>query len=148
MLSRVVLQVSTKGEATGSDKQYSFNIPAPKEFTALHLFEAAIDLLILVPTGQDWRKDHLLSLAGVFITKREDVVHIALERYLKVHPEIDTSILHLDRDAIVRGVTQSIVNGLGKQYAILDELLEYGNGMNDSLIHHLIKIQAKEAHTR
>ena len=62
-----------KGEATGSDKQYSFNIPAAKESTTVHLFEAAIDLLSYATmeyrAGRDWHKDHLLSLAGVFITK-------------------------------------------------------------------------------
>ena len=138
-----------KGEATGSDKQYSFNIPAVKESTTLHLFEAAIDLLSYATmeyrAGRDWHKDHLLSLAGVFITKREDVVPVALERYLKVHPEIDTIILHLDRDAIGRGATQGIINGLGKQYAIRDELPEYGNDMNDTLRYQLMM---KEAHAR
>ena len=76
-----------KGEVTGSDKQYSFNIPAAKESTTVHLFEAAIDLLSYATmeyrAGRDWHKDHLLSLAGVFITKREDVVPVALERYLR-----------------------------------------------------------------
>ena len=138
-----------KGEATGSDKQYSFNIPAAKESTTLHLFEAAIDLLSYATmeyrAGRDWRKDHLLSLAGVFITKREDVVPVAVERYLKVHPKIDTIILHLDRDVIGRGAAQGIINGLGKQYAIHDELPEYGNDMNDTLRYQLMM---KEAHTR
>ena len=141
-----------KGEATGSDKQYSFNIPAAQESTTLHLFEAAIDLLSYATleyrAGRDWHKDHLLSLAGVFVTKHEDVVPVALERYLKVHPEIDNIILHLDRDAIGRGAAQGIINGLGKQYAIQDVLPEYGNDMNDSLLHQLMKTQAKEAHTR
>ena len=141
-----------KGEATGSDKQYSFNIPAEKGSTTLHLFEAAVDLLSYATmeyrAGRDWHKDHLLSLAGVFITKREDVVPVALERYLKVHPQIDTISLHLDRDAIGRGAAQGIINGLGKQYIIQNELPEYGNDMNDALLHHLRKQQMKEAHTK
>ncbi len=33
-----------KGEGNGSDKRYSFNIPAPGSST-LHVFESAIDLL-------------------------------------------------------------------------------------------------------
>jgi len=138
-----------KGEATGSDKQYSFNIPTAKESTTLHLFEAAIDLLSYATmeyrAGRDWNKDHLLSLAGVFVTVREDVVPVALERYLRVHPEIDTLILHLDRDAIGRGAAQGIINGLGKQYAIRDELPEYGNDVNDTLRY---QIMMKEAHAR
>ena len=141
-----------KGEATGSDKQYSFNIPAAKESTSVHLFEAAIDLLSYATmeyrAGRDWHKDHLLSLAGVFITKRENVVPVALERYLKVHPEIDTIILHLDRDAIGRGAAQGIISNLGKRYIVQDELPEYGNDMNDTLIHHLMRFQTREANTR
>jgi hypothetical protein len=40
---------------------------------------------------------------------------------------------------------EGIVNGLGKQYAIQDELPEYGNDMNDTLRY---QIMMKEAHTR
>ena len=141
-----------KGEATGSDKRYSFNIPAAKGSTVLHLFEAAIDLLsyatIEYRAGRDWHRDHLLSLAGVFVTKRKDVVPVALQRYLSVHPEIDSIVLHLDRDAVGRGAAQGIINSLGKQYAIQDKLPDHGNDMNDALLHHLSNIQQKEAHVR
>jgi len=51
----------------------------------------------------------------------------------------------LDRDAIGRGAAQGIINGLGKQYAIQDELPEYGNDMNDTLRY---QIMMKEAHAR
>lgn len=33
------------GDAGGSDKNYSFSIPAEGKSTTVHLFEAAIDLL-------------------------------------------------------------------------------------------------------
>ncbi len=69
---------SFKGEATGSDKHFSFSIPSAQPSERLHLFESAIDLLSYATlahlSGQDWRKVHLLSLAGVFKTKRENVV--------------------------------------------------------------------------
>ena len=82
-----------KGEVTGSDKHYSFSISAPQESGRLHLFESAIDLLsyatLTLGRGWDWQKDSLLSLAGVYQTKRENVVPIALSRYLQ---EIPTSI--------------------------------------------------------
>ena len=141
-----------KGEATGSDKQYSFNIPAADKSNKLHLFEAAIDLLSYATMEyravRDWNRDHLLSLAGVFIAKREAVVPAALERYLKLHPEIDTIILHLDRDAVGRGAAQGIINELGKQYAIRDELPEYGKDVNDALIHQVMRSQTKEIQIR
>ena len=140
-----------KGDATGSDKRYSFHISAAKGSTTLHLFEAAIDLLSYATmeyrAGRDWHKDHLLSLAGVFIAKNEDVVPVALERYLQVHPQIRNIVLHLDRDAVGRGAAQGIIKSLGKDYTIHDQLPEYGNDMNDTLIHR-IKEQAKERHER
>lgn len=138
-----------KGEASGSDKQYSFNIPAERETTVLHLFEAAIDLLnyatLEYRAGRNWRRDHLLSLAGVFQTKRKGVVPVALQRFLRTHPEIRSLHLHLDKDAVGRGAAEGIVTGLGQQYEIVDEPPECGNDMNDTLLHHLMKLRAKEA---
>lgn len=140
-----------KGEASGSDKQYSFNITAEKESAALHLFEAAIDLLsyatIEYRAGRDWKRDHLLSLAGVFKTKRKNVVPVALQRFLNTHPEVRSLHLHLDNDAVGRGATGGIIGGLGQQYEVIDEPPEFGNDMNDDLLYRL-KIQAKEENVR
>lgn len=62
------------GDATGSDKHYSFGIPAAEESDRLHLFESAVDLLsygtLLKLYGKDWRSDNLLSLAGVYRPKK------------------------------------------------------------------------------
>ena len=139
-----------KGEATGSDKQYSFNIPAAQESTELHVFEAAIDLLSYATmeyrAGRDWRKDHLLSLAGVFKTERKDVVPVALQRFLKAYPQVKALHLHLDNDEIGRGATAGIMAGLGQEYKIVDEPPEYGNDMNDTLQYQLMK--TKEVPTR
>ena len=64
-----------KGEAYGSDKHFSFSIPAKSESDVLHLFESAIDLLsyatLCKQEGIDWQRDHLLSLAGVYRPKAE-----------------------------------------------------------------------------
>ena len=64
-----------KGEATGSDKHFSFSIADPGDSGHLHLFESAIDLLsfatIQLEEGRDWKQDAFLSLAGVFPYKRE-----------------------------------------------------------------------------
>jgi len=141
-----------KGEATGSDKQYSFNIPATQETTELHVFEAAIDLLSYATleyrAGRDWRKDHLLSLAGVFKTERKDVVPVALQRFLKVYPQINTLHLHLDNDEIGRGAAAGIMAGLGQAYKIVDEPPEYGNDMNDTLRWEIEHEQRKELDAR
>ena len=58
------------GDANGSDKHYSFGIPAATASDTLHLFESAVDLLsygtLQKLDGKDWRSENLLSLAGVY----------------------------------------------------------------------------------
>lgn len=128
-----------KGEANGSDKRFSFSIPAPGSNT-VHLFESAIDLLsygtMLKLAGQDWRQDHLLSLAGVFKPKeniQESSLPLALRRYLGEHPEIRTLVLRLDNDATGRLATKTLTAILSGQYEIIAEPPPYGKDYNDSL---------------
>lgn len=124
-----------KGELSGSDKRYSFSIPGSSQ--TVHVFESAIDALSYATLelfeGTNWHEDHLLSLAGVFITKREDVVPVALSRYLADYPEIRTLRLHLDNDAVGRGAVSGIVGGLRDRYEIWDEPPKCGKDVNDQL---------------
>ena len=124
-----------KGDLSGSDKHYSFAIPG--ESDTVHLFESAIDLLSFATLelleGRDWRQNHLLSLAGVYKTKRTDVVPIALEQYLKDHPGVKTLRLHLDNDEIGRGAAAGIISGLSGRYQVFDEPPRYGKDVNDRL---------------
>lgn len=124
-----------KGELSGSDKHYSFSIPGRSN--TLHVFESAIDALSYATLelfeGRNWREDHLLSLAGVFVTKRENVVPVALSRYLEDYPEIQILRLHLDNDAIGRGAAAGIIGGLRDRYQILDEPPAMGKDVNDQL---------------
>ena len=124
-----------KGDLSGSDKHYSFAILG--ESDTVHLFESAIDLLSFATLelleGRDWRQNHLLSLAGVYKTKRTDVVPIALEQYLKDHPGVKTLRLHLDNDEIGRGAAAGIISGLNGRYQVFDEPPRYGKDVNDRL---------------
>ena len=126
-----------KGEAAGSDKHYSFRIvnAASKE---VHLFEAAIDLLsyatMLHMKGRDWQQDALLSLAGVFQMKRQEVLPVALEQYLKSHPDTDTIHLHLDNDEVGRAASDGVRKCLEGKYRILDEPPACGKDVNDQLM--------------
>ena len=128
-----------KGEATGSDKHYSFNIPAENETAVVHVFESAVDLLSFATmelhAGRNWRQDHLLSLAGVFKTKRSGVVPVALQRFLTSYPDIRTLHLHLDNDEVGRGAAEGIIGGLSQQYKVINEPPAYGKDMNDMLLH-------------
>ena len=124
-----------KGELSGSDKRYSFSILGKSD--TVHVFEAAIDLMSFATLkfyeGLDWHRDSLLSLAGVYQTKRTDVVPIALEQYLNDHPNIQTLRLHLDNDEVGRGAVAGIVSGLNGRYQVYDEPPKCGKDVNDQL---------------
>ena len=114
-----------KGECNGSDKRFSFNIPAENS-GILHLFESAIDLLSFATirklNGMDWRKDHLLSLAGVYQPREkieESAVPLALSQYLRDHPEIKTIILRLDNDRAGRMAAKALMTVLPKDYTVI-----------------------------
>jgi len=124
-----------KGELSGSDKRYSFSISGKSD--TVHVFESAIDLMSFATLelfeGRDWHRDNLLSLAGVYKTKRTDVVPIALEQYLNDHPDIQTLRLHLDNDEVGRGAVAGIVSGLNGRYQVYDEPPRCGKDVNDQL---------------
>ena len=106
-----------KGEATGSDKHFSFALVADdRPVREVHVFEAAIDAMsyasLKIMYHKDWRKIAYLSLAGVFASKRANVVPVALEQFLKDHPQIMKVVLHLDNDRVGRQEAESIMGGL------------------------------------
>ena len=141
-----------KGEATGSDKHYSFGLTEGRSSSHLHLFESAIDLLsfvsILHMKGQDWNRDAFLSLAGVFQSKRQDVLPVALQRYLDQHKEVQTIHLHLDNDEVGRGAAEGIKRSLAGRYSVLDEPPACGKDVNDQLMIRLGLKKCKEEHER
>ena len=105
---------SYKGELTGSDKHFSFFLEGKPNAEHIHVFESAIDLLsfatLALLAGHDWKSETYLSLAGVFQTKRENVVPVALSRFLDEHPSVRKIHLHLDNDAVGRGAVKSYAN--------------------------------------
>ena len=129
-----------KGEATGSDKHYAFQIVNGAQ-SEVHLFEAAIDLLsyatLLHMKGHDWQKEAFLSLAGVFQMKRQEVLPVALEHFLKQHPKIQTVHLHLDNDEVGRGASEGIRKCLEDKYRVMDEPPACGKDVNDQLMMRL-----------
>lgn len=83
--------------------------------------------------GHDWKSETYLSLAGVFQTKRENVVPVALSRFLDEHPSVRKIHLHLDNDAVGRGAVKGIVGGLQGRYQVYDEPPSRGKDVNDEL---------------
>lgn len=113
------------GDANGSDKHYSFGIPAAVKSDTLHLFESAVDLLsygtLLKLYGKDWRSDNLLSLAGVYRPKKEiseSTLPAALVRYLDEYPHIRKVVLRLDNDLTGKLAAETIKTLLPRKYAV------------------------------
>ena len=141
-----------KKEVSGSDKHYSFSITENPYATTVHLFESAIDLMsyatLRLYETPNWKADALLSLAGVFKTKRENVVPIALEQFLRDHPQINTLRLHLDNDEVGRGAAQGIIGGLGDKYTVIDEPPPRGKDVNEFLQFRVGLLHRKEMYQR
>ena len=139
---------SFKGEASGSDKRYSFSLPSDGS-EHLHLFESAIDLLsyatLLKLHGRDWQAApsghgssaaHLLSLAGVFAPAQRPSgrLPVSLARYLEDYPCIERIDLHLDNDLAGRTAAQNITALLGGTYDLRDRVPPNGcKDLNDYL---------------
>jgi len=128
-------------EANGSDKHYSFTIPARNGSSRVHLFESAIDLLsyctLELRAGRDWRADHCLSLAGIYQPKQrleESTPPVALIQFLKDCPDmIETISLHLDNDEPGQLATRTIQALMSKSYTVSDEHPKQGKDVNDEL---------------
>lgn len=129
------------GEAPGSDKRYSFAIPADDSRVELHLFESAIDLLsyctLAAISGKDWRQAHQLSLAGIYSPKEkmaDTIAPAALTHYLQSYPEVKRLVLHLDNDEPGRSAAVMIQQLLSQTYEIFDEPPKHGKDINDELM--------------
>lgn len=127
-------------DAEGSNKAYSFSIPAKTESTSktLYVFESAIDALSFSALKRVGGVAHLLSLAGVAPPKSDDrkmrKLPVALERYLKDYPEIQYIGLCLDNDGPGRAATREITRLLGEQYTVYDMPSKIGKDYNDELV--------------
>ena len=128
-----------KGEASGSDKRFSFSIIAEKSDT-VHVFESAIDLLsyatMLKINGQKWDEHHLLSLAGVYRPGKElkdSSFPLALKQFLSEHLEVKKIHLRLDNDYAGKTATETLKHFLYERYEVKDYPPKRGKDYNDWL---------------
>lgn len=140
-----------KGDAYGSDKQYSFRLLAKEPCQSVHLFEAAIDLLsyatLLKAQGKDYKAENLLSLSGVYQPKKESKdskIPIALSVFLEKNPLIKTIHLHLDNDKTGRLCANTLKELLRNKYEVFDEPPKKGKDYNDYLCIQLGIYKSKE----
>ncbi|MDL2288339.1 DUF3991 domain-containing protein [Oscillospiraceae bacterium OttesenSCG-928-F05] len=84
-----------RGDLNGSDKRYSFRIPAANKSRVLVMSEAAIECLSLATLalrrGEDFRDYHFVSGGGASM--------LAIDHYLSEHPEIEEIRLCHNNDA-------------------------------------------------
>ena len=127
------------GEANGSDKRFSFSIPAQNS-DSLHLFESAIDLLsfatLVKRNGGKWHRDHLVSLAGVYKPKenlQESSLPLTLTRYLSEYPHIKRITLRLDNDKAGGYMAKALVALLSNKYEVSVQPPPCGKDYNDYL---------------
>ena len=128
------------GEANGSDKEYSFYIPAQIKSNFVLLFDSAIDLLsyatLIKLCGRNWSEGNLLSLCGVYQPAKnveQSKIPKALNRFLNEHPEINTVAFHFDNDTAGKLASKAIKTVLPKQYYIIDKPPPMGKDYNDFL---------------
>ncbi len=128
-----------KGEASGSDKRFSFSISSEKSDT-VHIFESAIDLLsyatILKMNGQKWNEHHLISLAGVYRPGKEfkdSSFPLALKQFLSEHPQIKKTHLRLDNDYAGKIATETLKHFLSEKYEVSVYPPKRGKDYNDWL---------------
>lgn len=131
------------GDANGSDKRFSFSIPAQGS-TTLHLFESAIDLLsyatLVKQHGGNWHRDHMVSLAGVYKPKenlQESSLPLTLKRYLTENPNIQRIILRLDNDRTGGYMAKALVALLSDRYVVSVQSPPSGKDYNDYLCMNL-----------
>lgn len=131
------------GDCSGSDKHYSFRI-ADSDSGTVHLFECAIDLLSYATlekmAGRDWRKDNLVSLAGVYLPKErieDSTTPAALVKYLDEKPQIKKIFLHFDNDNAGRKASLALKTILPSKYEVIDSPPPCGKDYNDFLCFQL-----------
>lgn len=129
------------GDLNGSDKHFSFSLAG--DGPSLHLFESPIDALSYATLckldGIDWRRQNLLSLAGVYrpSQKAPPQLPLALEQFLKDHPGVNRVCLHLDNDLPGKQAAQAILSALPENVQGENRPPPFGKDVNDTLCHRL-----------
>lgn len=85
---------------------------------------------------------NLLALGGISGSGQK--IPLALEQFLKDHPEIKALYLHLDNDVPGREASQHIEKLLQERYAIKDVPPQGGKDVNDFLKSYCAALQQKK----
>lgn len=130
-------QVQYRGDCSGSDKHFSFSMEGTSK-GKLYVFEAPIDLLshatmanYVTKNSESWKMHSRICLAGTS--------DVALEHYLKSHPEVKEIHFVLDNDKAGREAAAKYVpkyEAMG--FKVVDHVLKTKD-MNEELIAYITK---------
>lgn len=139
-IPRYAMQRSTSGrtlklEVEGSDKRFSFSMPGTgnKLFAAESAIDAMSVATLMLRAGKPWQTYHYLSLGGVSIKRSTDVLPLALNQYLKDHPQVKQICLTLDNDEPGHAAAQRILDLLGDHYEASAVFPKQGKDFNEYL---------------
>ena len=132
------------GDATGSDKRYSFCIESSNpDCDTVHINEAPIDVLsqatLFEQDNKEFNHEHILSLTGIYAPRndtKEIKIPLALQQFLIDHPKIKNIIFHLDLDKVGRQATALIIEIMKlklPEYTCYDDPPKYYKDTNDNL---------------
>ena len=137
------------GDCSGSDKHYSFRITNEKS-DELHLFECAIDLLsyatLLKMKGVDWKGQNLVSLAGVYLPKKnlaDSKKPAAVTEFLNGRSDIKKIYLHFDNDIAGKKASSAMQAIFSDSYEVIDSPPPKGKDFNDYLCYKLGIVRKK-----
>ena len=145
-------------DLSGSDKRFSFCIPAETESSELHLFEAAIDAMSFATLAQmgkaspetepSWHQTNLLSLSGVYANGQKQAVPLALKTFLERNPQTKIIVLHFDNDEVGRQATAQLTEALKDKYEVIDRPAKSGKDWNDYLQNEMQKARQRKESAR
>ena len=126
------------GDASGSDKGYSFRI-MNKDSDTLHVFESAVDLLSYITLemmkGKSWQEASYLSMAGVYSTNRKGRIKYpkALSNVLDNQTNICKVHLHFDNDHAGKEFANAFSILLRDDFEVRDEPPPFAKDYNEYL---------------
>lgn len=143
-----------KGDATGSDKRYSFCIESRNpNCDTVHVNEAPIDVLsqatLFELDNKEFNHEHILSLTGIYAPRndtKEIKIPLALQQFLIDYPKVKNIVFHLDLDKVGRQATKLIIENIKSkmpEYTCYDDPPRYYKDTNDNLCMQLGIIKAK-----
>ena len=134
-----------KRDLSGSDKRFSFCIPASSPSAEVHLFEAAIDAMSYATLNRNYHESTLLSLSGVYTG---EAIPLALKTYLDRNPQTKRIVLHLDNDEVGRKATGQIKAAQKDKYEVTDDPARTGKDWNDYLQNEIKRQKQRKEQSR